>query len=746
MQTAGCGNDFDFLDNENMILNYYTLSLVLSILSIIVVFFLALIIWNRRPAPGTVPFTLFLLVVIIWVFIRSIMVATPDMQIKISLGDLMYFLTAAISISWLCFALDYTGSRWWRRPRNILLLFLIPLITVILHVISQREMTNWLGVYPDIDASNIILVWKKGVVTWVQTAYIGGLLLTGCILLGRSAYYGKADQRWKIVVILFSSLIPMASHAANTAGYYPVKGLDFTPVALALAGIIYATTIFRFRFLDIIPAARNTLVERIPDGILVLDAKGYIADMNPAAESLSGINRASAQGKKLEDVCPWLHNAVFSATPGNHIELGPVITGSRFFLEASITLLKDKQSAVTGRLVVVEDITHRKKAGEALRDSEEKYRSLVNNIKLGVFRATHQGKHLEINKAMENITGYSRQELLEMDAKNLYWHPEDRHLILNQSILSPERAASEVWNRKKDGSRIMVSVTVTPVRDSDGSLLYFDGILEDITERKRMLEQIHILYEKEKVQRQELEAETQARGIFINTLGHELRTPLTPLVVSAESLKEHFNRDPQSIESKLINNVYNGSRMLVQRLNELLELGKFSRGDITIKLQTTNLKALVEKAAAQCQPEIAAKEQKLVLDLEAGLHVLEADPLLLEQVLGNLLSNAAKLSPQGGSVFLRAGASEDGVLIEVRDEGKGISPEEQKRLFQPYHRVEQDRTRCQGLGLGLAISRQIIDAHHGRIWLTSHAGQGNTFSIFLPVKPSAGRTLLPGNL
>ncbi|MBN1188807.1 MAG: PAS domain S-box protein [Dehalococcoidales bacterium] len=720
-----------------MISSFYTFSVVLNLVSIVIIFSLAVFIWNRRPAPGVVPFTLFLLLVIIWVFVRSIIVATADIQMKVSLGYLMYFVTASTCIVWLFFALDYTGYRWWRRPRNIFLLFLMPLVTVLLLAINRQGVSEWLKIYPDIEATGTIVVWQRTLYIWIQAAFVGALLLTGSFLICRSAFAAGREQRWKAIVILISTLIPVVTHIISGVGYYPIKGLDFTPFALALAGIIYTTTIFHFRFLDIVPVARSTLFEKIPDGILVLDAEGNIADMNPSGEWLTGIKRDSVLGKKLDNVSPWLYQLISETGSGRHIEIIPDVTGSRFFLEASVTPLKDDNSTVTGWLIIIEDITYRKKATEAIKESEEKYRSLVNNIRLGVFRVTQQGKHLEINKAMENITGYSRDELLEMNASDLFLNVEDREAIFNQSLFAPERTAAEVWNRRKDGSSIMVAVTATPVRGQDGKLLYYDGILEDITERKKMTEQIRQLYEKERVQRQELEAEARARGIFINTLGHELRTPLTPIVVSAESLKELFNRDPASIESKLINNVYNGAEVLIQRLDELLELGKFAQGGITLNPRLLNPNTLVKQAISRCLPEIEGRNQKLSVEMNPDLPQLNADPLFLEQVFVNLLSNASKLSPGGGHIILRANATGDGLLVEVQDEGKGISAEEQERLFQPYHRVEQDRAKYQGLGLGLAISRQIVDAHKGRIWLTRLPDRGNTFSFFLPAGSAA---------
>jgi signal transduction histidine kinase len=141
-------------------------------------------------------------------------------------------------------------------------------------------------------------------------------------------------------------------------------------------------------------------------------------------------------------------------------------------------------------------------------------------------------------------------------------------------------------------------------------------------------------------------------------------------------------------------------------------------------------------AASTIKAILEIKNQKLIIESAGNLPPLEADPIRLERMLANLLSNASKFSPEGGKVILRTKILSSEILIEVQDEGEAISPDEQKRLFQPYHRVEQDRMTFSGLGLGMAISRQIIEAHRGKIWVTNPPEGGNTFSIQMPVKPA----------
>jgi PAS domain S-box-containing protein len=717
-----------------LIFLFDTPSFLLNIVTVIVVFFLAVIIWNRRPAPGAAPFTIYLLVALVWIILRSFNVAAVEFSTKVFLGKLTYFGTTALLITWLCFALDYTGSKWWRRGRNQLLLCSIPAISAIILIVNRGDLNGWLNLYPDIEASTFIVVWARSPLVWVETAYLGIILLAGYFVLGRFALRSQTNQRWMIVAVLSATLIPVVSHAASSVGYFPVKGMDLTPFAMMLAGIVYATTIFRFHFLDIIPIARGTLVENIPSAIVVLNKDRCIADINPAARQMICPEQTLVLGKSIEKVCPWLNEKISDVEKEVRDEIFFSPDASGLYLDLTTLPLRDRKSAIKGQVVIIRDVTEPKKACEALEASEIKYRSLVNNLKLGIFRSTPQGRHLEVNKAMETITGYSREELLNMEIKDLYIRPDERQSILEQSFSSPEKASREAWNRKKDGTPIMVAITITPVKGTDGSLLFYDGILEDITERKKLAEQIQDLYEKEKNQRQELEAEAKARGFFINALGHELRTPLTPIVASANLLKEYLNLGPEKTESKLINSVCNGAQVLAKRLEELLDLGKISRGDFTFNLQPVNMKVLIEQASSHFKLLVAQYEQNIIFEISDNIPLLTADPARLGQVLENLVSNACRLSPRGGKVILRLIKGDDGVRVDVQDEGKEISIEERKRLFQPYHRVEQDRLRFPGLGLGLAISKRIIEAHQGKMWITSQPGQGNTFSFLLPIQ------------
>ena len=388
------------------------------------------------------------------------------------------------------------------------------------------------------------------------------------------------------------------------------------------------------------------------------------------------------------------------------------------------------------------DITEHKQDERALMESENKYRSLVNNVKLGIFRSTPdlRGRFLEVNPAMEEITGYSRDELLRMNVTDLYVNPKEREVTL-ELAMARGKTAREILFKRKEGTQITVFETKVAVRDETGQVLYFDGILEDITERKLLEQQLRDLYEIERRERQELEEEARARSRFINTLAHEMRTPLAPVLISAGMLKDALSFNPQSTQFRLSNNILAGVQAMVSRLDELLDLARFSAGTFTLNLQPLDIRGFLEETASEFQPVIEEKGQCLIMDLSPTLPIIQADPSRLQQVLMNLLSNASKFSPEGRNITLRARTEGNELVIEVEDQGIGISPEEQESLFKPYHRVEQDRQTFPGLGLGLAISKQIVEAHGGRMWIASELGRGSIFSFSLPLMGIRAPTL-----
>jgi signal transduction histidine kinase len=303
-------------------------------------------------------------------------------------------------------------------------------------------------------------------------------------------------------------------------------------------------------------------------------------------------------------------------------------------------------------------------------------------------------------------------------------------LILKRVILSRvvilDRSVQDIGKTGDKSKRIALS--------GKDELKHLSSNINDMLESLELADRkIAALYQQEKQHREELEEEAKSRSQFINVIAHELRTPLTPILVSVEMVRDILSKTPESIQYKLINNAFSSADSLRVRLEELLDLARFSRGTFKFNKMLIDTSSFMEVVTARYKPAIDQKRQQLIVEIQPNLPEVYADPSRLEQVLINLLSNASKYSPEDSTITFRVTADADNLFVEIADQGIGILPEELANLFIPYHRAQQDRQSYPGIGLGLAVCSQIVQAHGGKIWVESKRGEGSSFKFTFPI-------------
>jgi len=222
---------------------------------------------------------------------------------------------------------------------------------------------------------------------------------------------------------------------------------------------------------------------------------------------------------------------------------------------------------------------------------------------------------------------------------------------------------------------------------------------------------------------------------FVDTLSHELKTPLTSIIAAAGLLAEELETSADESHQKLIQTIIHNANTLETRLAELLDIVKTGSGKLQLQVEPVDMRSLIIGTCQQISPMLRGKKQKLNTVLPDSLPIIHGDGQRLEQVMLNLLTNAAKFTPEGGNILVRVQKDDAGIVIDVEDNGIGISREEQPRLFKPYSRLSSDRQRHPGLGLGLALAKQVVELHGGKIWVESEPGKGSTFSFSLPRHP-----------
>jgi PAS domain S-box-containing protein len=413
--------------------------------------------------------------------------------------------------------------------------------------------------------------------------------------------------------------------------------------------------------------------------------------------------------------------------------------------------LTDDAGRVTGMIGVATDVTERFRAYESLKENEEQLRATFSQAAVGIAQVATDGRWMRVNQRLCDILGFAERELLGRPFTELT-HPDDAPGDVERvrSMMAGERQTYTVEKRyvRKDGTPVWVNVTASLVRSAAGEPRYFISVVEDISQRKRAEADRDRLLVREQAARAQAEAANRAKDQLLAVVSHELRTPLTP-VLAAVGLLERTPELPEEVK-EYVGMIRRNVELESRLIDDLLDLTRISSGKLQLHVEPTDVHKLIGNAAAIYQRDAAAKRLALMLDLAAPWHELRADPARLQQVFWNLIGNAVKFTPAGGSVSVRtsaAGAGNNGgdgtggrrIRVEVIDTGIGIEPSVMARLFTAFEQGETVLTRrFGGLGLGLTICRAIVELHGGTIHAHSIGrGSGATMTVELPLAGAA---------
>ncbi len=500
----------------------------------------------------------------------------------------------------------------------------------------------------------------------------------------------------------------------------------------------------------------RAVFDKVQVGIVLVDAETHlIADVNPVAAAMIGAARQEIIGKPCHShICP----ATRETCPA--LETAQVCNADCSLVTATGQALPILKTAVlvtlSGRRFVLEsfvDISGRRQAEEAVRASEEKLRTISEAALDAVIMIDPMGRIIHWNPAAERIFGYSAAEILDRPVHEMLAPPRYREKASRQWELFRHSGQGNAVGRalemealRKDGSQfpIEISLSKIPMNGGWGGV----ALLRDISSRKQAelelnrrtlaLESANVALRDAK---QAAEAANEAKSQFLTNMSHELRTPLHGILSFAafgvkRLVSEDATRDEQAACElrEYFELIQKSGAMLLNLVNDLLDLAKLESGHMEFEFKPLNLESLVLASVDELQS--LARDRGLTIETRGqGDAMAFADSARMMQVLRNLLGNAIKFSPPDGKIEVELSDRKECVEVRVLDRGPGIPEEELEAIFDKFIQSSKTRTGAGGTGLGLAICREILDAHHGRIWAENRPDGGAVLSFLVPRPP-----------
>ncbi|WP_422928734.1 PAS domain S-box protein [Singulisphaera sp. PoT] len=506
----------------------------------------------------------------------------------------------------------------------------------------------------------------------------------------------------------------------------------------------------------------DTISRTATEGLCLLDLKGRVSFTNPAFEQIFGWTGAELENRRLEDlVAPGLDR--------NPPQGPPEIWAPQSVLESAVIIRqreanwrrKDGQSVMVsfscspllregelvGAVLSVDDITERKQSSQALVINRERLDLVIRSTELGLWYGDLPLNRLRWNPKCKEHFGLPQDSQVSFDLFYELLHPEDRERTreaVSRAIETRETFDIEYRTLGPDGKVRWIRAIGKATHDPSGRPARFDGITVDMTERKQAEDAL-------RAAKETAESASRAKDQFIAALSHELRTPLTPVLVNVTAMLED-SETPDMIRPTL--EIARRNIALEARLiDDLLDVTRISQGKLRIRRESVDAHELVGRALEICRDEIGTAGLNLELRLEAIENRVEADPARLQQMIWNLIKNAVKFTPKRGLIQIktrneppaRREATRPDWVIEVSDTGIGIDVEVLPKIFNAFEQGDPAVTKqFGGLGLGLAISRSLAEAHGGSLAASSSGrNQGATFTLRLPTISPPVRALEP---
>lgn len=713
---------------------HFTPNMIPLVIAALITGALSLYTWQNRRAIGAIPFSAMMLILYEWEIAYILFLAGTDLATKILWEKVFYMGVVFTPVAWLTFALDYTGRKAWINARRLAMLSILPLCTAIIILTNDSHALFW--THRELSSQGGFLVTSNinGSWFWIHAAYSYTLIMIGVILVVRALLRWPAQYRGQMIWVLLATLTPFIANIISVFHIVNVI-LDLTPFAFTITGIGMAFALFRHRLLDIAPIARDLVIEGMKDGMIILDANRRVVDINRAALQMAGFTAEYQPiGKPVSEVLSrWSqlverYRDVLEAEDELRVGEGE----TQRWYQLTLSTLFDENKIVIGRVITGRDITDRKRTELRLQESEARFRQLVENANDLIFGMNALGHITYANPAVLHFLGFEQEtDVLGTDYLN-FITPEMRHkakrFYQHQLVTRTPNTYNEVPAIATDGRELWLGLNVQLIHEA-GQVTGFQAMGRDITAIKEAYDAVRIARD------QALEA-SQAKTQLLSKVSHELRSPLGGILGYAELLEQSAFGDLNEKQRKATSEIIESTRYLAGMVNELLDEAQLRAATATLQENWFSPQTLIQQATSGLDLLAQKKGLAFSLYLDPDLpQEIYGDIRRIRQIIINLTNNAIKFT-QEGSVGLNVRCTNGSFWqIQVTDTGVGLEKEAQALIFEPFRQVKSAVTQDnRGVGLGLSITKQLVDLMNGRIVLESAPGKGSTFTVLLPLR------------
>ena len=473
------------------------------------------------------------------------------------------------------------------------------------------------------------------------------------------------------------------------------------------------------------------------DMLCIASFDGYFVDLNPAWERTLGFTIEELKAKPFIDFIHPDDRESTIAEAETIMTTGKDVVSFenryqckdgdyRWILWSATVSIEKRLYYAVGR-----DITRRKQTEDALEQEQSLLSTFLDNTPDHIYFKDRASRFIRINKALTKLFHLSHAEeaigktdaefFTEEHAQQAFG---DEQEVIRSGAPMEAKEEKETW---PSGQETWVSSTKAPLFDKAGEIIGTFGISRDITER------VHAQAELQAA-KEAAEYANRAKSDFLANMSHELRTPLNAIIGFAEILRDELVGSIKPEQKELVIDIHTSGRHLLDMINDILDLSKIEAGTMDLDFETFSIIETMEEVSAVVSALASKKGIQLTRDFNQNISIT-ADKTKFKQILYNLLANGVKFTNEGGRVTTKLEISENLLLFRVIDNGVGISPEDQGMLFQAFTQVDASKARAhEGTGLGLALTKRLVELHGGEIWVESTLGEGSTFSFTLPLQ------------